>query len=121
MPPAIYIGITICSKAIAYRHLGNFQVQFGSAEQQVEITEWIEVAKILTIGGNELIVPPVENFGPAQGVFDRLAEQPGKGGAKEFVPQDIEKAHGLVFHGIHQSNAIDKLTFTGGQDCCKAG
>ena len=80
-----------------------------------EKVKWIKVAEIDAIGGNLLIIDLGYHFGAAKGIFDRLAEQPGKCQAEKFVAQEVEKAHGFFLHGIDQARAVDHLPLAPGQ------
>src|SRR5882762_10543752 len=54
--PSLNIGCTISALAITHRQIGDFQVIFGGAEQQIEIAEGIEVAEIGTVGRDHFIM-----------------------------------------------------------------
>ena len=44
---------------------GNLKIQFGGAEQQIEIAEGIEIAEIISVFLDGLIVGPIKRLGAA--------------------------------------------------------
>ena len=52
--------------------LDNLQILLGSAEQQIEVPEGIEVTKIGSTFGDALVVAPLQDLRAAERVFDRL-------------------------------------------------
>src|SRR6266542_4165142 len=50
------VGAAVFSFAIAHRDVDDLEVQFGGAEEQVEIAERIELAEVLAVAGNLIIV-----------------------------------------------------------------
>jgi len=55
------------------------------------------------------VVALPQHLGAAQGVLHRLPEHPGEHAAEELVAQVVEKAHGVLFHRVHQAHAVDEL------------
>ena len=78
MPPAVDIRLTISARLIADRQIENAQIQLRSSEQQIEITERIEIAEERTVARDFLVILAEENLGAAKGVLNGLPEQPGK-------------------------------------------
>lgn len=76
MFPARDIGGSVGSVAIANGKVNDLAVKFCRAEDQVEIPEGIEVAKVGAIGGDLFIIFTPHYFGAAQGVFDGLSQYP---------------------------------------------
>ena len=44
--------------AVSYNDFRDFKIEFCRPENKVEITEWIEITKILPIGSNQVIIFP---------------------------------------------------------------
>src|SRR5688500_6365969 len=65
------LGIAEGACAIAHRHLHDAQTESRSAEQQVEVAEWIEVPKVAAVGGDPVVVPLAHYLGTAERVLDR--------------------------------------------------
>ena len=57
-----------------------------------------------------------EHFGAAKSIFDRLAEQPGKGHGKKTVADHVQETHRFILHGIDQPHAIHEIGRAGAGD-----
>ena len=71
VPPALDIGRAVSSPPVTDGYLNDSQIQFGSAEQQIEIAKGVKVPKILPVFRDTLIVILPQHFGPAESVFNR--------------------------------------------------
>src|SRR5262245_41150667 len=100
--PPTNVGRAIRPLAIAYRQFDNPQSELGGTEQQIEISKRIEVAKIRATSRDLLVMLAAKHFRAAQRVLHRLAKQIRKGQRKEFVANDIGKAHRLPLHRVDQ-------------------
>lgn len=89
VPPALNIGCSVDSLTIAYRQVGDFEVELRRPKEQVEISERVEISEVRPVPSDQLIVAPPEHFGATQGVFDRLAQEPGECHTEELVADDI--------------------------------
>ena len=76
MTPPLDVGVAVCPLAIPDGKIHDSEIISCCAEEDIEIAERIEVAKIGTIGGNQFIVSATEHLGAAQSVLNALAEQP---------------------------------------------
>ena len=56
MAEPVNLGAAVFTIAVTDNDLGNFQIEFGGAEYQVEIAKRIEIAEIMTVTGNLLII-----------------------------------------------------------------
>ncbi len=72
------IGGSIGPVTVSDWHFDDFKVQLRSAENKVKISEGIEVTKVVSTGSNPFIICAEEDLGAAQGVFERLVQEPGK-------------------------------------------
>src|SRR6476659_4388276 len=107
--PALDVRRAVRPLPVPNWQVHDAQRQPRRAEEQIEVAERVEVAKISTVGGNPLIVRPAQHFGSAQGVFDRLSKKPRKRQAEELVPEQIPEAHRFLFHRVHEPDAVDEL------------
>ncbi len=93
------------------RRLNDLQVLLGSAEDQVEIAERVEIAEVFALARQHFVIPAEQHLGAAQRVrhagVDEIAEQVGKAA----VGDEIERSHRLVLHGIDETGAVDELGF----------
>src|SRR5213080_793036 len=96
--------------AITDRHINNLQVLSGSAEEQVEVAEGIEIAKVRTVCCYARIVSFPQHLGPAQCILYRLSEKPGKCKTKTLVTDQVEEPHRAVLHWIYEAYAVDEFT-----------
>lgn len=76
MLPAGDVGCTIGALAIADGEIDDLEVEFGGSEDQVEIAEGIEIAKVGAVGCYFFVVFFPHHFGAAKGIFDGLTEHP---------------------------------------------
>lgn len=76
MFPARDVGGSVGSFAVADGKIDNPAVEFGCAEDKVEIAEGVEIAKIGAVGCDLFVVFTPEDFCAAEGIFDGLAEHP---------------------------------------------
>ena len=97
------VGRAIGTGEIMDGNLDDLQIQFRRTEDQIEITEGIEIAEVRAVGGDLIVVGAVKDFGAAECVLEPLVEQVGEGKTEELVAQDVEKTHRLVLHRVHES------------------
>ena len=76
MAPAIDVRASVGSFAITNGHLNDFQVQLGSAEQQIKIAERIKVAEIRSIRHQLVVITLANGLRSAKRVPDGLTQQP---------------------------------------------
>src|SRR5687768_9024762 len=76
MPPAPDIGRSVLSIAVTYGDVDDLQVQLAGAEQQIEITERIEVAEHPPVGDDAAVVASPQNLRPAERIFNGLSQHP---------------------------------------------
>src|SRR6185295_20079494 len=96
VPPALDVGLAVGARLIPNRQINDAEVEFGGAEQQVEITERIEITEVGAVAGNRLVIRTEENLRSAQRILDRLPEKPTERSAKKLVRHHVEEAHGLL-------------------------
>jgi len=56
------------------------------------------------------VISSPKHFGPTKRVFNPSIEDKGKKITEEFVPKNIQEAHGFLLHGVNQAGAIDELS-----------
>src|SRR3989344_7500370 len=100
---------TVLTVSITYGNLNDLEVHFAGTEQQVEVAERIEVAKVGAVPDQRQIIFPEHHLGAAQRVLQAFAEQPGKGHGEEFVRDQVERAHRLAFHRVDQPASVQEL------------
>ncbi len=76
MTEALDLGSAIGTVFITDGHLKHFQIKFHRAENQIKITERVEIAEIMAIGSKLIIMMLEHDLGPAQGVLKALAQKP---------------------------------------------
>lgn len=76
MLPAGDVGAAVGAFTVADGEIDDLAVEFGRAEDQIEITKGVEVAKVGAVGGDLLVLFFPHYFRAAEGVFDGLAEHP---------------------------------------------
>src|SRR5262245_2120853 len=72
------IGCSVAPLSVPYRKIDNLQIQFRSSEQEIKISEWVEVAKVTTVFGDTFIVHAQQHFRPAKRILDVLAQEMAK-------------------------------------------
>ena len=85
MPPALDIRLSVKSFAVSDGNIHNFEVQFIRAEEQIKVTEGIEVAEVSTVGIEAGVILFPHGLGAAQCVFDWLSQKPRKDQAESLV------------------------------------
>src|SRR5260221_11553368 len=107
------VGLAVGSRTIANWQIDEAQIELGSSEEQVEITEWIKLPEISPVPRDSQIIFPEQDFRATQRIFDFLTEQPTKGESEDFIGHHVQKLHRFLFHGIDQSNAISEISRSG--------
>src|SRR5512138_3758813 len=109
MFPARDVRGAVGPLAVTDWQVDDLAVELGSAEDQIIITEWVEVAEVGAVGSDPLIILFPENLCAAERILDRLPKQPGERHTEKFVAQEVERLHGFLFHGIDQADPVDEL------------
>src|ERR1051326_1725532 len=107
--PALNVRGSVGTFPVADRHLDDLETELGGAEQQIEVTERIEITEVAPIGGDALVLGAWQHLGAAQRVLDRLSEQPGERHAEELVPEEIEEPHRLLLHRVDEPHAVHEF------------
>src|SRR5262249_51265918 len=84
VPPALDLRRAIPAFAVADRQIGNLQIELCRAEQQVEVSERIEIAEVCAVGRYQLVVGAPQHFRAAERVLDALTEEPRECEAEEL-------------------------------------
>src|SRR4029453_711754 len=103
------LGLSVGAVVIANRQVDEPEVQARGAEQEIEVSEGIEVAEVRAARLDALVVPLEEHLGAAERVGDPLAEEPGERHSEELVPEEVQEAHRLAFHRVDQARAVDEI------------
>src|SRR2546423_11239578 len=119
MAPALDIRLAVSASLVTDGQVDDAQVQLRRAEQQVKIAKRIKIAKVGPIARDGFVILFEKHLGAAQGVLERLTQQPRKSGAKKLVRDHIQKPHRLMFHRINQANAVDEIRRAGTGDLVK--
>ena len=62
MLPAADIGGSVGTFAVTDGQVNNFTIQFGRAEDEIEIPEWIEIAEVGAVRRDALVVRAEQHF-----------------------------------------------------------
>ena len=76
MFPARNVGGAIGAVTITDGEINDLAVMFCRAEDQIEIAEGVEVAKVGAVGRDFFVVFAPHHFRAAKGIFDGLAQHP---------------------------------------------
>src|SRR5688572_27243076 len=74
--PAGDVRFSVGAGSVTDWQVQHPQIQLGRAKKQIEIAEWIEVAKVGAITRDLFILESEQHLGATKSVFDRLSEQP---------------------------------------------
>ena len=74
MREAMDIGGAVGPLLVADGHFENLEIELGCPEQQVEISEGIELAEILPVGSDAFVVSSEQHFCSTERVLDPFAE-----------------------------------------------
>src|SRR5665213_1806536 len=69
------LRVSVRAGVVAHGEVDDLQVQARRSEQEIEVTERIEVPEVRTAGGDLLVAAALERLRPAERVLDRLVEQ----------------------------------------------
>ena len=109
VPKTRDLGLAESARLVMDRRFDDFQVLLRRAEDQIEVAERIEIAEIVALPRQHLVVLSQQHLGAAQRVrqpgIDEIAEQIGK----EAVGDEVERPHRLVLHRVDQARAVDEL------------
>ena len=72
MTPSMNVGLAVGSGTIANGQIDEAQIELGSSEEQVEITEGIKLPEISAVSRESQIVLPEQNLRATQRIFDFL-------------------------------------------------
>ena len=78
MPPPADVRGPVPARAVANRQIDDLESKFRRAEQEVEVSERVELAEVRAVGGDQFVISPCKHLGSAERVFHRLAQQPGE-------------------------------------------
>src|SRR6266850_2014274 len=98
MPPTVDIGLSVGAGAIANGQIHHSQVKFSRSEDKVEISEWIELAKIGAVLRDGFIIFTEKDFRATECIFELLPQQPTEGHSEQLVCHHVKKLHRLSFH-----------------------
>ena len=73
MAPALNVRFAIGALAVTDGDVGDLQIEFGRAEEKVEVAEGVEVAEVSAVGGNFFVVGAAKRFSAAKRVLHGLA------------------------------------------------
>ena len=59
------LGLSVATAGIAYGNLDRLEAQLRGAEDQVEVSEWIEIAEVAATSLEPPVVGPAQRLGPA--------------------------------------------------------
>src|SRR5262245_27690568 len=103
------LGLAVGAAGIADRNLDGLEAELGSAEDQLEVPERIEISEITARGLDPRIVGAPQRLGAAECVGEALRQQPGKEQREGLVGDEVEDAHRLLLHRINETRAVDEL------------
>src|SRR5580765_7902565 len=112
MPPTLDVGRAVLTRTVANRNFYDLQLELRSSEEQVEVSERVEIAEVGAVMRDPCIVGFPQDLGPTQGVLDRLPKQPGESPAEKLVAEEVEKTHRLVRHRVDQAHTVDELALS---------
>src|SRR5438874_4117857 len=96
--------------SISHGQLTDLEVELRSAEEQIEVTERVEVSEVGAIGLDALVIGAPDDLRSTQGIGDPLLQDPGENETEGSVPEDVQEPHRLAFHWIHESSAGDEIS-----------
>src|SRR5687768_17060228 len=114
-------GVARYARSVAHRHLHQGQLDTRGAEEQVEVSERVELAKLLPGGRDTLVIGFPQDLRPAQRILDALTQEPGKDEAEELISEQIHYAHRFIFHGVDETRPVDEPAFVFCQRQVEAG
>ena len=76
MPESGNLGAAIGPGSISNGHINHFEVQFGTSEDQVKVSEGVKVAKVVALSHEPLIVVFGQHLGSAERIRNPLVEEP---------------------------------------------
>lgn len=109
VPPALDVRRAVGAVPVADRHVHDLQVQVGGSEKQVEIPEWVEIPEEGAVGDDPFVIGAPEDLGPAKGVLERLAQDPGEEDAECLVRAHVQEPHRRLFHGVDEPGAVGEF------------
>ena len=74
MSEAMDLGGPVGSALVSNRYFQNLKIELGCSEQQIEISEGIELSKIRSVGGDVLVVSSKQDFRSAERVLDPFTQ-----------------------------------------------
>src|SRR5512138_3074810 len=90
---ALDVRLAVDPLPVAGRHVHDAEVLLRRPEDEVEVAERIEVAEVGPVRRDALVVSPPEHLRPAEGVLERLPEEPREGEAEELVRDEVQEPH----------------------------
>src|SRR5208282_3408566 len=113
--PARDVGLAVSALCVANRHVNDLQIELGSAEDEIEIAEWIELPEVASISRDQVVVLSTQHLGAAKRVLDFLSQQPRKSDREKLVSDQVEEAHRPRFHRVNQPHAVDEFALARAQ------
>src|SRR5258708_37885673 len=107
-PDADFAG-AIGACPIANGQINDAIFQKCYPKEEIKIAKRVEVAKITAVGGYFLIITLEQGFGAAQGICDRLPQQPAKCETEEHIAPTVDRVHRAVFLTVHEARPFDHL------------
>src|ERR1700730_12352638 len=101
MAPTLDVGRSVLPISVADRHIDDLQMLFVGTKEQVEITEWIKVAKKTAVPLDLFVVAAMQHLGTTKGVLYRLTEQPAKRVTEKLVRHHVAELHRFTFHWVN--------------------
>ena len=107
------VGSAVGPRLVANRHLDDLELQPRCSEEEIEIAERVAAGELRAKAEQTLPVPPAEDLGAAERVFELLAEDEGEGDGEEAIRDQVQEAHRPFVQGVDQAGAVDELSFSG--------
>src|SRR5207249_7100515 len=86
VPPPIDVGGSVRALPIANGDLADLQFKVRRSEQQIEVSERVEVPERSAVLGDAPIIARPQCLGAAEGVGDTLVQDPTEDQAEQLVP-----------------------------------
>src|SRR5262245_59967958 len=107
------LSLAVAAAGVADGNLDRLEAELRGAEDQLEITERVEVPEVAATGLQARIVDARYRLRSAQRIGEALRQTPGEQQREALVGDEIEKAHRLILHRIDQARAVDELALAG--------
>src|SRR5207245_2268650 len=94
------------------RNFDDFQTALCRTENEIEISERIELPEIVSLCGNFSIGVSRQYLCAAQGVGEPLVNQEAEGRREQPIGDQIKRPHRLSLHRVDKARAVDELSLT---------